>query len=130
MYNDRQSTKIRMKRTSVPTLCPCGEGRRLEATLRLVHQQGEDREITREARAKGVLIASLHTLRLKVLEEGHPSCQQLCAVCAHGTSAHDRSPPIRKDLACAPTNHIGGTNFSLRNNFRLKKEAGRKKTIV
>src|SRR6218665_63914 len=75
MYNDRQSTKIRMKRTSVPTLCPCGEGRRLEATLRLVHQQGEDREITREARAKGVLIASLHTLRLKVLEEGHPSCQ-------------------------------------------------------
>src|SRR6218665_243090 len=48
-YNDRLYTKIRMSRTSVPTLYLCGVGRRFGATVRIVHQQGEVRDITREA---------------------------------------------------------------------------------
>lgn len=74
-YNDRLDTKIRMSRTSVPTLYLCGGRQTIggDRTSRPSARRGKrDHE---RSWAKRVFISSLHTSRSKVHEEGHPSCQ-------------------------------------------------------
>src|SRR6218665_240305 len=74
-YNDRLDTKIRMSRTSVPTLYLFGGRQTIggDRTSRPSARRGQrDHE---RSWARRVFISSLHTSRSKVHEEGHPSCQ-------------------------------------------------------
>ena len=130
VYKDPDESDLRSH-----TLPLVGIGRRLVATVRFVHQQGEVREITREAgQSESSSLLSTPRGRKFTRKAIHPvkRGRTKIAVCTRhfGTSAHERFQPIRKVLADAPTNRIRGTNLSRRNNFILKKEEGMKKTIV
>src|SRR6218665_1858704 len=110
-----------MSRTSVPTLYLCGGRQTIGGDRTSLPSARRGKRDHERSWVKRVFISSLHTSRSKVHEEGHPSCQARTGKnsCVHTAlfSAHERSPPIRKDLAGAPTNHIRETNLSLRRNF-------------